>query len=75
LRKAKESFEILRNSSENGKLVKVQFIRGVIYSDLGDLKRWELELRDAFGYFRASGEAPEATRNILLTPALGWVSH
>jgi tetratricopeptide (TPR) repeat protein len=50
--KAKQSFEILRNSSENEKLAKVQFISGIIYSDLGDLKRSESELRDALTTYR-----------------------
>ncbi|MCJ7578356.1 MAG: sigma 54-interacting transcriptional regulator [candidate division Zixibacteria bacterium] len=52
LSKAKESFEILRNSSENEKLAKVQFISGIIYSDLGDLTKSESELRDALAIYR-----------------------
>ncbi|MGB8657085.1 MAG: sigma 54-interacting transcriptional regulator [Candidatus Zixiibacteriota bacterium] len=52
LSKAQKSFEILRNSSESEKLAKAQFIIGIIYSDLGDLKRSELELRDALAIFR-----------------------
>jgi len=52
LRRAKKAFEILRNSSDNEKLARVQFISGIIYSDLGDLKRSELELRDAQAIYR-----------------------
>jgi two-component system NtrC family response regulator len=52
LSKAKESFDILRNSSENEKLAKVQFISGIIYSDLGNLTKSESELRDALAIYR-----------------------
>ena len=52
LRRAKRAFEILRNSPENEKLARVQFITGILYSDLGNLKRSELELRDALAIYR-----------------------
>jgi transcriptional regulator with PAS, ATPase and Fis domain len=52
LSKARQSFEILRNSSENEKLAKVQFITGIIHSDLGDLTKSESELRDALAIYR-----------------------
>lgn len=55
LSESQKAFEILRNTPENKKVAQIHFLRGIVYSDLGDLKRSELEFRDAVANYRRDG--------------------
>jgi transcriptional regulator with PAS, ATPase and Fis domain len=50
--KDQEAFEVFKTTSENEKIAQIQFNLGIIYSDLGDLKRAELEFQDASAAYR-----------------------
>ncbi|MCW4026060.1 MAG: sigma 54-interacting transcriptional regulator, partial [Candidatus Bathyarchaeota archaeon] len=52
LTRARRAYEILRDSSANESLDRVQFISGIIYSDLGQLEESKSELRDALAIYR-----------------------
>jgi DNA-binding NtrC family response regulator/predicted negative regulator of RcsB-dependent stress response len=52
LAKDQEAFEVFKNTSENEKIAQIQFNLGIIYADLGDLKRAELEFQDASAAYR-----------------------
>ena len=50
-----DAFEIFKNALENEKIAQIQFNLGIIYSDLGDLKRSELQFKDAAAAYRRVG--------------------
>jgi two-component system response regulator HydG len=50
--KGQEAFEIFKNTPDNEKVAQVQFNLGIVYSDLGDLKRAELQFKDAATNYR-----------------------
>lgn len=52
LSESERAYELLRNTAENDKVGKVHLLRGLIYSDLGNLRKSELEFRDAVADFR-----------------------
>jgi len=56
LGKSQKAFDILKNTTENEKVAQIHFLRGIIYSDLGDLKRSEAEFRDAVTDYRRDGD-------------------
>ncbi|MCJ7578150.1 MAG: tetratricopeptide repeat protein, partial [candidate division Zixibacteria bacterium] len=49
---SQKAFDILKNTTENKKMAQIHFLRGVVYSDLGELKRSELEFRDAVANYK-----------------------
>lgn len=50
--KGEEAFEIFKNGSDNEKIAQIQFNLGIVYSDLGDFKRSELQFKDAAATYR-----------------------
>ena len=52
LEKALKAFQILKDTNEIQKILKVQIILGDIYVQLGDLKNAQAEYRDAFAFYR-----------------------
>ncbi len=52
LQKGLRAFDILKDSNEIQKIVRIQTILGDIYVRLGDLKNAEAEYRDAFAFYR-----------------------
>ncbi len=56
LEHANASFELLRQTPQNEKIAKVHLVTGQLYSDSGDLKHAELELRDALAAYRRIGD-------------------
>ena len=50
--KAKKAFEILRNTKDNKRVAQVQYIMGIIYAHLGDLKNAELQFTDTASTYR-----------------------
>ncbi len=50
--KAARAIDLLRTTSQIGKFARVQYLLGVIYSDMGEPKKAERELRDAIASFR-----------------------
>ena len=53
---SQKAFDILKNTTENKKVAQIHFLRGIVYSDLGDLKRSESEFRDAVADYRRDGD-------------------
>jgi len=53
--RGQDAFEIFKNALENEKIAQIQFNLGIIYSDLGDLKRSELQFKDAAAAYRRVG--------------------
>jgi len=56
---SQKAFDILRNTTENRKVAQIHFMRGIIYSDLGDLRNSESEFRDAIANYRREGDKKE----------------
>jgi transcriptional regulator with GAF, ATPase, and Fis domain len=50
--KAKKAFEILRNTKDNKRVAQVQYIMGMIYAHLGDVKNAELQFTDTASTYR-----------------------
>ena len=53
---SQKAFEILRNTPENKVVAQIHFLRGIVFSDLGDLKRSEVEFRDAVADYKRDGD-------------------
>jgi tetratricopeptide (TPR) repeat protein len=49
---SQKAFEILRNTNENTLIAQIHFLRGIVYSDLGDLARSEDDFRDAVADYK-----------------------
>ena len=56
LNQARVAFELLKDTSENERIAKVHLLAGELYSDMGDLKNAEFELRDALAAYRRIGD-------------------
>jgi len=56
LYESEKAFDILKNTKENKKVAQINFLRGVIYSNLGNLKRSEPKFRDAVADYRRDGD-------------------
>ncbi|HEX9917065.1 MAG TPA: sigma 54-interacting transcriptional regulator [candidate division Zixibacteria bacterium] len=56
LEQANIAFELLKDTCENEKIAKVNLLAGKLYTNLGDLKHAELELRDALSAYRRIGD-------------------
>jgi tetratricopeptide (TPR) repeat protein len=57
--KAEEAFDLFKNTSENKKVAEIQYILGLIYLDLGDLRNAENYIRDAITSYRRIGDQVE----------------
>jgi DNA-binding NtrC family response regulator/predicted negative regulator of RcsB-dependent stress response len=53
---SQKAFDILKSTVENKKVAQIHFLRGIVYSDLGDLKRSESEFRDAVADYKRDGD-------------------
>jgi two-component system response regulator HydG len=60
--KAKSAYELLKDTSENRRVAQIQYVLGLIYSDLGDLKNAENHLRDAITTYRRIGDQAETVK-------------
>ena len=52
LARGREAFEVFKNTLENERIAQIQFSLGIVYSDLGDLKKSELQFKDAAAAYR-----------------------
>jgi len=57
--RAEKAFDLFKNTSENKKVAEIQYILGLIYLDLGDLKNAENYIRDAITSYRRISDQPE----------------
>jgi transcriptional regulator with PAS, ATPase and Fis domain len=57
--KAEKAYELFRNTSENSKVAEIQYILGLVYLDLGDLRSAENYIRDAIATHRRIGDQEE----------------
>jgi len=57
--KAERAYDLFRNTSENSKVAEIQYILGLVYLDLGDLKNAENYIRDAIATHRRIGNHDE----------------
>ena len=50
--RAQDALRIYKSTQENGKLAQIQFNLGIVYTDLGDLRKAELQFTDAASTYR-----------------------
>jgi two-component system response regulator HydG len=60
--KARSAYELLKTTSENKKVAQIQYVLGLIHSDLGNLKNAENYLRDAITTYRRIGDQTEKVK-------------
>ncbi|MGB8658058.1 MAG: sigma 54-interacting transcriptional regulator [Candidatus Zixiibacteriota bacterium] len=56
LQKAQAAYEILKHTLKNNRIAQVQLLLGYLFIEMGDLKRAEVEIRDAVASFRRAGD-------------------
>lgn len=62
LEKAEHAYQLLRRTLKNRRLGQVQLLLGYILIDSGDLKRAEIEIRDAISSFRRAEDEEGTTK-------------
>lgn len=57
--KAERAYDLFRNTSENSKVAEIQYVQGLIYLEIGDLRKAENYIRDAITTHRRTGNKNE----------------